>query len=97
MAGRTFHRTVLRVDRILLVEDHEDIRNAMSRLLARWGHVVKSVVTIAQAIECLPEFNLEMLVSDVGLPDGTGMELLGELRKDHNIPAIAMSGYGLPA
>ena len=80
--------------RILLVEDHEDTRNALTRLLARWGHVVRPVATIAQAIECLPEFNPEMLVSDVGLPDGTGMELLGELRKDRNIPAIAMSGYG---
>ena len=83
--------------RILLVEDHEDTRHALTRLLARWGHVVKPAATMAQALEALAEFNPEMLVSDVGLPDGTGMGLLGEVRKDRNIPAIAMSGYGRPS
>lgn len=80
--------------RILLVEDHEDTRNALTRLLARWGHVVKPAATVAQAIEYASAFDPEMLVSDVGLPDGTGMELLGKLRLDRDIPAIAMSGYG---
>lgn len=81
--------------RILLVEDHEDTRNALTRLLKRWGHVVQPAATIAQALEILEEFDPEMLLSDVGLPDGTGMELVGKVRHDRDIPAIAMSGYGM--
>ncbi len=81
--------------RILLVEDHEDTRNALVRLLSRWGHVVKSAATITQAIELAPAFDPELLLSDVGLPDGTGMDLLSKLRQDRDIPAIAMSGYGM--
>lgn len=81
--------------RILLVEDHEDTRSALTRLLRRWGHEVRSTATIAQALEETANFEPEMLLSDVGLPDGTGMELLGKLRHDRDIPAIAMSGYGM--
>lgn len=81
--------------RILLVEDHEDTRHALTRLLTRWGHVVRSAPTIAQALEGVPEFDPEILLSDIGLPDGTGMDLLGKLRQNRDIPAIAMSGYGM--
>ncbi len=85
----------VRTLRILLVEDHEDTRNALMRLLVRWGHIVKPAATIAEAIEFAVAFNPELLLSDVGLPDGTGMDLLGQLRHDRDIPAIAMSGYGM--
>ncbi len=85
----------VRTLRILLVEDHEDTRNALERLLSRWGHVVKHAATMTQAIEYAPAFDPELLLSDVGLPDGTGMDLLGKLRRDRDIPAIAMSGYGM--
>lgn len=81
--------------RILLVEDHEDTRNALVRLLTRWGHLVKPAATVTQAMEYAATFNPELLLSDVGLPDGTGMDLLGKLRQDRDIPAIAMSGYGM--
>jgi CheY-like chemotaxis protein len=81
--------------RILLVEDHEDTRNALVRLLTRWGHDVKPAATIAQAIEIALDFDPELLLSDVGLPDGTGMELIDKLRSDRDCPAIAMSGYGM--
>ncbi len=81
--------------RILLVEDHEDTRAALTRLLTRWGHVVESAATISSGVILGGTFGPDLLLSDVGLPDGTGMDLLARLRQDRIFPAIAMSGYGM--
>lgn len=81
--------------RILVVEDHEDTRSVLSRMLGRWGHVVESAATVTEAMEIAVRFETELLISDIGLPDGTGMELLGKLHRERNFPAIAMSGYGM--
>lgn len=85
----------VRSRRILIVEDHEDSRHVLTRLLTNWGHKIEAAATIEQALEKASAFRPEMLLCDIGLPDGTGMELLGKLRQDHDIPAIAMSGYGM--
>ena len=81
--------------RILLVEDHEDSRRAMDRLLKRWGHVVSCAGDVAQALEIASENRFDLLLSDLGLPDGTGSELLTKLRESHPLRAVAMSGYGM--
>jgi len=81
--------------RVLLAEDHEDTRNALSRLITRWGHEVKTAATMAEALDIAEKFDVELLISDIGLPDGTGMDLLGKLHRDKEITAIAMSGYGM--
>src|SRR5271168_527508 len=81
--------------RILLVEDHEDTRRAMERLLKRWGHTVHCAESIARALEIDSSHEFDLLLSDLGLPDGTGVELLTKLRKRHPVHAVAMSGYGL--
>jgi len=81
--------------RILLVEDHDDTRAVLSRLLTRWGHVVKTAASVAEAMRVSQAFDLQMLISDVGLPDGSGIDLVGPLTRDSKIPAIAMSGYGM--
>jgi len=83
--------------RVLLVEDHADTRCALERLLKRWGHEVQSASTVAQATELFANYEADLLLSDIGLPDGTGMELLGALRSRREIKAIAMSGYGMEA
>lgn len=81
--------------RILLVEDHEDSRRALERLLVRWGHEVKSASSIAEAVEMFANFPADLLLSDIGLPDGNGIELIKKLRQRSEIKAIAMSGYGM--
>lgn len=81
--------------RILLVEDHDDTRATLRRLLTRWGHEVKGAASVGQAVECAKAFQPHLLLSDVGLPDGTGMDVLAELKKRGPIPAIAMSGFGM--
>lgn len=81
--------------RILLVEDHQDTQRALERLLVHWGHTVEAVATVTQALQVAEEFRPELLLSDIGLPDGTGMDLLRRLRERGAMAAIAMSGYGM--
>ncbi len=83
--------------RILLVEDHEDTRGTLSRLIERWGHAVEAASTVAEALQLATEKRFDLVVSDLGLPDGHGNDLMEELRKTSNIRGIAVSGYGTDA
>ncbi len=83
--------------RILLVEDHEDTRLVLSRMLTHWGHHVTVADTVAKALAEAAAVRPELLISDIGLPDGTGMDLLRQLRVHGDLLAIAMSGYGMEA
>ena len=81
----------------MLAEDHADTRRALERLLARWGHEVQTAPTVARAVEIFATYEADLLLSDIGLPDGTGVDLLGQLRQIREVRAIAMSGYGMEA
>ena len=80
--------------RILLVEDHEDTRRTLARLVERWGHAVSTAATVAEALQRATEDRFDLLVSDLGLPDRHGNELMHELRKTSSIRGIAISGFG---
>ena len=66
--------------RILLVEDHEDTFVAMSRLLQKFGHDVRGARSMAEARNVADEGAFDLLLCDIGLPDGSGLELIRELR-----------------
>jgi CheY-like chemotaxis protein len=83
--------------KILLVENHADTARAMSILLTRNGHAVKIADSIATALDSAQKSNVELLICDLGLPDGDGRELLGRLRQTHNIPSICVSGQSSSA
>ncbi len=83
--------------RVLMVEDHEDTRRVLRRLLERWGHRVQTAGSVAEACAILGTETFDLLLSDLGLPDGTGLEVVATLRAQSDIPAIAMSGYGMEA
>ncbi len=83
--------------RVLLVEDHADTRRVLQRLLTRWGHTVTTTGTVAQARQALSEETFDLLLSDLGLPDGSGLDVIAKLRETSQIPAVAMSGYGMAA
>ncbi len=89
--------TAARPLRILVVEDHEDTRNVLHRLMTRWGHTVTTASSVAQARQALAEGSFDLLLSDLGLPDGTGLDVIMTLRENSRIPAVAMSGYGMEA
>jgi len=81
--------------RILLVEDHEDTARIMSKLLRSFDHRVTWASTFATALEAVEADNFDLLISDLGLPDGNGRELIRQAQKKHSIRGIALSGYGM--
>ena len=82
--------------RILLVEDHRDTGMVMARLLRRSGYHVVHAQSVADAVHATREDNFDLLVSDLGLPDGSGLELIKQLRTDQpSIRGICMSGFGM--
>jgi len=81
--------------RVLIVEDHTDTRQALCRILKRWGHEVEDAGTVEEAVKLAETYKPELLLSDIGLPDGTGIDLLGRLGANRPSVAIAMSGYGM--
>ena len=80
---------------VLLVEDHEDTRNVIHQLITRWGHTVTTAGTVAQACGAIALESFDLLLSDITLPDGSGLEVVAALRERSNVPAVAMSGHGM--
>jgi signal transduction histidine kinase/ActR/RegA family two-component response regulator len=85
---------------ILLVEDHADTAEAMAGLLEVMGHRVTAVATAAEALAAAePEADgaprFDLVVSDLGLPDRSGLDLMRELAGRHGLRGIALSGYGM--
>jgi CheY-like chemotaxis protein len=66
---------------ILLVEDHEDTSRALVRLLKSAGYDVRSAGAVSDAIQTAAGADFDLLISDLGLPDGTGFDLLQQLRE----------------
>ena len=81
--------------RVLLVEDHPDTVRALSRLLGQSGYQVKTASSIASALQLAASEPFDIVLSDIGLPDGTGYELMEQIRERHGIKGIALSGYGM--
>ncbi|MDP9120309.1 MAG: ATP-binding protein, partial [Acidobacteriota bacterium] len=80
---------------ILLVEDHGDTAEAMAGLLTDMGHHVSLASTIATALAMADQAHFDLLVSDLGLPDGHGCDLMRTLVSRHGLRGIAISGYGM--
>jgi PAS domain S-box-containing protein len=90
--ARLEHRGAMR---LLLVEDHETTRAMLARLLARRGYDITAVGTVAAAREVAAEASFDLVISDIGLPDGDGHTLMAELRDRCGLEGIALSGYGM--
>jgi len=80
--------------RILLVEDHDDTANIMRRLLVADGHEVTQAGDVATALKRVAQGAFDLLISDIGLPDRSGLDFIRELRRLGCLtPGIALSGY----
>ena len=66
---------------ILLVEDHSDSREVLSNLLTHCGHEVTTAANMQDALILLGHLRFEVLVCDIGLPDGSGLDLVAEAKK----------------
>jgi signal transduction histidine kinase len=81
--------------RLLLVEDHEDTKRSLTGMLRRRGYEVYSASDVRSALDLALSQPFDVLVSDIGLPDGNGHDLLKTLRMKREIFGIALSGYGM--
>ena len=81
--------------RILLVEDHEPTRLALTQLLMRRGYKVETAGSLAEARALAHQQDFNLLISDIGLPDGNGCDLMREIGGFQNIQGIALTGYGM--
>lgn len=81
--------------RLLVVEDHDATRSVLSRLLVRDGHQVTTASKIQEAVAIFSGDHFDAVICDLGLPDGTGMDLIKELHRVRSVPGIALSGYGM--
>ncbi|MDB5292224.1 MAG: hypothetical protein JWL69_3465 [Phycisphaerales bacterium] len=81
--------------RLLLVEDHADTAQILAKLLSRSGYPVKTAGTVADALDLAAAEPFDLLVSDIGLPDATGYDLMSQLRDRYRMRGIALSGYGM--
>ena len=79
---------------ILLVEDHLDTQRAFAAILQSWGHTVSTSDCVAGGLRFLDENKVDVVLSDIGLPDRNGYDFIAEARQ--RIPqmtAIAVSAY----
>ena len=80
---------------ILLVEDDPETLNVFAAILRGLGHRVTTAVTLADATDAALAGDFDLILSDVGLPDGSGLDLPARLKGRRPTPAIAVSGFGM--
>jgi PAS domain S-box-containing protein len=80
---------------ILLVEDSKDSLDVLSRLLRLRGHKVSTAECVAEAVAAARSDSFDLLVSDLGLPDGSGIDVIHGFRAHSEAPAIVLSGFGM--
>jgi CheY-like chemotaxis protein len=81
--------------RILLVEDHEPTRSALTVLLLRRHYKIFAASSVAEALKIAGQEKIDLVISDIGLPDGNGYALMSELRDKFKLRGIALTGYGM--
>ena len=79
---------------ILVVEDHADSAAMLERLLSRLGHTVTLAASVREAEGLASNRRFDVVISDVGLPDGDGYSLFCSVREMYPVKGIAVTGYG---
>jgi CheY-like chemotaxis protein len=85
----------LRSRRLLVVDDHADTADVLGQLLTLSGHDVRTAGSGQEALQLVDDHVFDVLVSDLGLPDMTGYELMRRIAEIRPIKGIAISGYGM--
>jgi HAMP domain-containing protein/signal transduction histidine kinase/CheY-like chemotaxis protein len=81
--------------RVLLVEDHEDTNRSLTRLLQLRGYHVQSARDVRSALALTESSEFDVLISDLGLPDGNGIDLMRAIQTNRPLLGIALTGYGM--
>jgi CheY-like chemotaxis protein len=77
------------------VEDHEDTNRSLTSLLRRRGYFVQAARSVQGALELAAKERFDVLVSDIGLPDGSGIDVMQALKSEHPVFGIALTGFGM--
>ncbi|HEU0276047.1 MAG TPA: ATP-binding protein [Candidatus Udaeobacter sp.] len=80
--------------RILLVEDHRDTRHTLSRLLTHFGHQTSVADSTRRAVEMMASKQFDLVLCDIGLPDGSGYDVIAKAKARGPIKAVAITGFG---
>jgi CheY-like chemotaxis protein len=88
-------KTLATATSILLVEDHEPTRIALESLLSRRGYKIIATTNASQARNASTSEKFDLVISDIGLPDGSGNELMKYLSTEFGLKGIALTGYGM--
>jgi signal transduction histidine kinase len=83
-----------RACRILLVEDDPDTCRVMARLLQKYGYSVATAASVKEALQLINRQTFDLLLSDIGLPDGSGIDIMVHVKARSQTKGIAISGFG---
>ncbi|MFM6278531.1 MAG: response regulator, partial [Dolichospermum sp.] len=84
--------------KVLVVDDNVDIREFLVFALEDYGAVVMTADSAREALKCLQQFPADILITDIGMPEENGYNLLNQIKslestQKRKIPAIALTGY----
>ena len=81
--------------RLLVVEDHPDSREMLALQLTSAGYIVETAAGVGEALALASSAPYDLLISDLGLPDGSGLDLMRQVKERHGLRGIAVSGFGM--
>jgi CheY-like chemotaxis protein len=79
--------------RILVVEDHTDTLEALSRLLTRFGHEISVADRAENALNMIDSKQFDVVLCDILLPDGSGYDVVAHAKRKGPVTAVALSGF----
>ena len=82
--------------RILVIEDHSDTLQALSNLLTHFGHEISVAEDAESARRIIRSKEFDVVLADIGLPDGSGYDLIAEAKRKRPFKAVALTGFGAP-
>jgi len=79
--------------RILVVEDHRDTLQALSTLLNHFGHDISTAGDAHSALHMINSKEFDVVLCDIGLPDGNGYDVIAEAKRKRALKAVALSAF----
>jgi CheY-like chemotaxis protein len=79
--------------RILVVEDHAETLRVLSRMLDHFGHVTSVADSTQSALQFLQSKDFDVVLSDIGLPDGTGYDVASQAKQKQRLKAVALTAF----
>ena len=79
--------------RILVVEDHGETLQTLSRLLTHFGHEISMADGAQSALEIVESKEFDVVLSDIGLPDGSGYDIIAQAKRKQPVKGVALTGF----